>query len=175
MELKIFIVTSESMIDGNVEFVISKKGKVNNMKINEIKETREIVVRTEYVAKDGTVFYNEEECKKYEKTCRCVLMTDYRRLVKGNINEYDLFYENGCSDYKYDIVEVKTETDREIVNRVLVDAYEQSKLIEEPGMYLIYINDYEGGITGYWTTIDTILAGIRKVYDEAIAPKKTEQ
>ena len=36
------------------------------MRVNEIKETREVVVRTEFVAEDGQVFRSEEECKKYE-------------------------------------------------------------------------------------------------------------
>ena len=144
------------------------------MKVNEIKETREVVVRTEYIAKDGTVFSNGEECRKYEGTCRCVLRSEYKKLVKGNINEYDLFYENGCEDYSYDIVEVKTEADREIVNRVLVDAYKSAKLIESPGVYLIYENEYEDDITGYWTTIDTILNGIKKAYDNVLNPKEIE-
>lgn len=142
------------------------------MKVNEIRETREVVVRTEYIAKDGTVFKDAEECKKYEETCRCVLRAEYKRLVKGNINEYDLFYENGCEDYDYDIVEIKTEEDREIVNRVLVDGYNHAKLIEKPGMYLIYNNEYDGGTTGYWTTIDTILKGIKDAYERAIKPKE---
>lgn len=143
------------------------------MKVSEIKETREVVVRTEYIANDGTVFKNEDECKKYEGTCRCVLRTEYKRLVRGNINEYDLFYENGCEDYSYDIVEVVTEADREILNRVLVDALgKNTQVIEKPGMYLIYFDEYNGGITGYWTTIDKILAEITKAYNNAITPKK---
>lgn len=38
------------------------------MKKNEIKRTRTIeeVVRTEWIADDGEIFYNENECKKYE-------------------------------------------------------------------------------------------------------------
>ena len=30
------------------------------MKINDIKVTKEVVIRTEYVAEDGVVFYNSE-------------------------------------------------------------------------------------------------------------------
>lgn len=39
------------------------------MKVNEIRKTETIekLVRTEYIAEDGTVFSNEEECKKYEE------------------------------------------------------------------------------------------------------------
>ena len=36
------------------------------MKVKEIKETVEKVVRTDYIAEDGKVFHDEEECKKYE-------------------------------------------------------------------------------------------------------------
>lgn len=143
------------------------------MKIKEFKETREVVVRTDYIAMDGKIFGTKEECEKYEKTCQCVLMTDYNRLVKGNIGEYDLFCENGCEEYSYDIVEVKTEADREIVNRVLVYSYKHATLIENPGMYLIYKNPYEElEIAGYWTTIDEILTKIKRVYDRAITPKE---
>lgn len=38
------------------------------MKINEVKETREVLVRTEYVAEDGEVFSTKEECEKYEES-----------------------------------------------------------------------------------------------------------
>ena len=39
------------------------------MRVNEVKTavTIEKVVRIEYIAEDGTVFRNEEECKKYEE------------------------------------------------------------------------------------------------------------
>lgn len=38
------------------------------MKVNEIRKTETIekLVRTEYIAEDGTVFRSEEECKKNE-------------------------------------------------------------------------------------------------------------
>lgn len=146
------------------------------MKIKEFKETREVVVRTDYIAMDGKIFGTKEECEKYEKTCQCVLMTDYNRLVKGNISEYDLFYENGCNEYSYDIVEVQTEADREIVNRVLIYGDKNSKLIESPGMYLIWKNPYEEPeITGHWTTIDKILTEIKRVYDKTLEESKVSK
>ena len=32
------------------------------MKVNEVKETREVVVKTEYVATDGKIFDSREQC-----------------------------------------------------------------------------------------------------------------
>lgn len=63
------------------------------MRVEEITETKEVVVKKLYIANDGTVFNNEEDCKKHEKTTE--LMSDYNKLVKGNVNEFDLFFEAG--------------------------------------------------------------------------------
>lgn len=52
------------------------------MKINEIKRTVEEVVRTEYVAEDGTVFYDEGECEKYEKSALFEVSKRLKRLTK---------------------------------------------------------------------------------------------
>ena len=43
------------------------------MRTNEVRETKEVVVRTEYIAEDGTVFRSEEECKKYEESALFVI------------------------------------------------------------------------------------------------------
>ena len=40
------------------------------MKVKEIKETVEKVVATKYIAEDGRVFCDEEECRKYEESNR---------------------------------------------------------------------------------------------------------
>ena len=37
------------------------------MKVNEVKETREVVVKTEYIAIDGMVFRTKEECEQWGK------------------------------------------------------------------------------------------------------------
>ena len=37
------------------------------MKVNEVKETREVVVKTEYIAIDGTVFRTKEELEELLK------------------------------------------------------------------------------------------------------------
>lgn len=75
------------------------------MRVEKITETKEVVVKKLYIANDGIVFNNEEDCKKHERTAE--LMSEYNKLVKGNISEFDLFFEVGNVDYSYDIVEVK--------------------------------------------------------------------
>lgn len=143
------------------------------MKVNEVKETREVVVRTEYIANDGKIFDNIEECEKYEKTCRCVVMTDYKKLVKGRIAEYDLLYECGSEEFYYDIVEIKNEQERAAVNKALILVCSEDKLIEKYGVYLIGI-DYTGEIVGFYTTIEEILRGIKDAYDKVLENKTEE-
>lgn len=88
------------------------------MKRNEIKETREVVVRTEYVAEDGQVFYNEEECKKYEESALFAVSKQLKRLNNGYISKYDL-NEDGCEDDKIEIFDIQTEQDLENLRRYL--------------------------------------------------------
>lgn len=52
------------------------------MRTNEIKRTVEEVVRVEYIAEDGTVFSNEEECKKYEESALFAISKELKRLTK---------------------------------------------------------------------------------------------
>ena len=52
------------------------------MKVNEVKTavTIEKVIRTEYIAEDGTVFRNKEECKKYEESALFAISKELKRL-----------------------------------------------------------------------------------------------
>ena len=54
--------------------------------IKEVKNTY-----TVYQAIDGTEFDSKEECKKYEDTAKCLLLTKYRPLVKKTVTEIDVF------------------------------------------------------------------------------------
>ena len=146
------------------------------MRANEVKETREVVVRTEFVAEDGQVFRSEEECKKYEKTCKCVIMSAYKPLVKGTISEYGLYEECGCEDFYYDLVEIKNENDREIVNKALKFAYENARLVieEEIGKTIMVAKEYDGSLTGYHTTIDNIINTIKGNYEKELSKEENE-
>lgn len=89
------------------------------MKVNEVKETREVVVRTEYVAEDGEVFRNEEECKKYEESALFVVSKKLKRLTAKNvISQNDI--NDDCSEEEYvEIFDVQTEKDLENLRRYL--------------------------------------------------------
>ena len=139
------------------------------MIVEEITETKEVVVKKLYIANDGTVFNNEEDCKKHEKTTE--LMSEYNKLVKGNVNEFDLFFEVGNVDYSYDIVEVKNENDIKTVNNILTNIQKNAKRIVRPGMYLVGHDD-DNKIYGYWTTLGEILNSIATVYNKALIAGK---
>ena len=51
------------------------------MRKNEIKKTVEEIIGVEYIAEDGTIFNNEEECEKYEKSALFVVSNKLKRLT----------------------------------------------------------------------------------------------
>lgn len=86
------------------------------MKKNEIKKTIEQVVRVEYIAEDGTKFYNEEECQKYEESALFAVSSKLKRLA--NVSQYDL--NNDLSEeYGLEIFNVETKEDLENLRRYL--------------------------------------------------------
>ena len=106
------------------------------MRVNEVKQTKTIeeVVRTEYIAEDGEVFSNKEECKKYEESALFAVSKQLKRLdnKKGRVSEYDIYDE--CSDE--DLVEIfNVETERDIEN---IRRYVYLKALSHSS----YINSY---------------------------------
>lgn len=90
------------------------------MKINEIRKTETIekLVRIEYVSDDGTVFGNEEECKKYEESALFVVSKKLKRLTKDNTSQYEINDSFSCDDV-VEIFDVQTERDLENLRRYL--------------------------------------------------------
>ena len=80
------------------------------MKINEIKMTVEEVVGVEYIAEDGTVFHDKEECEKYEKSALIVVNSKLKRLNKRFTAWEDLLYASD-GDCKLEIFDIKDEAD----------------------------------------------------------------
>ena len=144
------------------------------MRVNEVKETREVVIKTEFIAEDGKVFTDREECQKYDNTCQCVIMAAYKSLVKGTISEYGLYDECGCEDFYYDLVEIKNENDRETVNKALKFAYKNARLVteEEIGKTIMVAKEYDDSLTGYHTTIDNILNRIKGNYEKELSKEE---
>lgn len=90
------------------------------MRVNEVRKTETIekLVRTEYIAEDGTVFSNEEECKKYEESALFAISKELKRLTKDNTSQYEINDNFSCDD-TVEIFDVQTERDLENLRRYL--------------------------------------------------------
>lgn len=88
------------------------------MRVNEIKETKEVVVRTEYVAEDGKVFYSEEECSKYEESALYVVSNKLKRLIKPDLSQ-SLIFDSFSYDDALEIFDIKTAEDLDNLKRYL--------------------------------------------------------
>lgn len=87
------------------------------MKVNEIKKTVEQVVRVEYIAEDGQVFYNEDECRKYEESALYAVSKQIKKY-DGYLSVYTLLDE-GCDEEEVEIFDVQTDKDLENLQRYL--------------------------------------------------------
>ena len=88
------------------------------MRVNEVKRTIEQVVRVEYIAEDGQVFYNEEECNKYEESALFAVSKQLKRLNDKPLSNYDLNSE-GSEECEVEIFDVQTDKDLENLRRYL--------------------------------------------------------
>ena len=68
------------------------------MRVNEVKETREVVVKTEYIAIDGTVFRTKEECEQWEKSYECTLACSMKKIPHIETNGEDAYLQCGGCD-----------------------------------------------------------------------------
>ena len=88
------------------------------MKKNEIKKTIEQVVSVEYIAEDGTIFYNESECREYEESALFAVSKNLKKLSKANTSIYDL-NQDGSEEYELEIFDIQTKEDLENLRRYL--------------------------------------------------------
>ena len=90
------------------------------MRKNEIKTTKTIeeVVRVEYIAEDGTIFYNEAEAQKYEESALFAISKKLKRLNVEKATIYDL-NDAGSDEEELEVFDVQTEEDLECLRRYL--------------------------------------------------------
>lgn len=88
------------------------------MKKNEIKRMIEEIVRVEYIAEDGTVFYNEKECKKYEESALFVVSNKLKRLTTKWTSVQEL-NEDWSDEYELEIFNVQTKEDLDNLKKYL--------------------------------------------------------
>lgn len=87
------------------------------MRKNEVKRTVEEVVRVEYIAEDGTVFYDETEARKYEESALFAISKNLKKLNIKRTSHYDLLetYEES----ELEIFNVETQEDLDNLRRYL--------------------------------------------------------
>lgn len=78
------------------------------MKVNEVKETREVIVRTEYIAEDGTKFRSQEECEEYEQSAIVIIK---RKLKKLNSHYVCDLLPWGYCDSVVEVFDVQSQED----------------------------------------------------------------
>jgi hypothetical protein len=90
------------------------------MRKNEIKRTTTIeeVVRVEYIAEDGMVFYDEAEAKKYEESALFAVSNKLNRLTNKWTSICNL-NEDGSDDCELEIFDVQTGEDLDNLRRYL--------------------------------------------------------
>ena len=88
------------------------------MEKREVKRTVEEVVRVEYVAEDGTVFRNEDECRKYEESALFVVRQRLKRLNKKYASQYYLL-DCGSEDNEIEIFDIQTQEDLDDLKKYL--------------------------------------------------------
>ena len=88
------------------------------MRENVIKKTVEEIVRVEYIAEDGTIFNNKEECEKYEESALFVVSYKLKRLntKETYINDFN---DEGSCDCELEIFDIQTEEDLNNLRRYL--------------------------------------------------------
>ena len=86
------------------------------MKVNEIKETREVVVKTEYIAIDGTIFRTKEECEQWEKSYECTLTCSMKKIPHIETNGEDAYLQCGNCDDEVWIIKPRDFEDIKVIN-----------------------------------------------------------
>lgn len=112
-----------------------------------------------YQASDGTEFNNKEECKKYEDTAKCLLLTKYRPLVKKTVTEYDIF-NTGSDEYMLDIIQcLRDEADIDVLIQ-LHRLYDRGRKINDD-----FYNNLRSRLEKCFEDKDIILIGRGTEYD----------
>ena len=94
-------------------------------------EIREkIGTETIYIAYDGTEFKDKEQCKKYEDSAKCALLSKYKPCVIKTITEYDLFGVDS-EEYEYDLFNLQYSWQIDLLIQLDFLNYNRGKEYEE--------------------------------------------
>lgn len=90
------------------------------MRVENITKTKPIeeIIRTSYIAEDGTAFKTQQECEKYEESALFVVSNKLKRLANETVTHMDL--NNLCSDNEpVEIFDIQTERDLDNLKQYL--------------------------------------------------------
>lgn len=121
------------------------------MKINEIKETKEVVVKTQYIAEDGTIFYDQEQCKKYEESALFAIKKQLRKICD---TDEQALTECGSDEYLVEVFDIQTPEELLLLKRYLYLQLQNAN-VSESGMKDCF--ESREGRKGY--SFDTVTCG----------------
>lgn len=86
-----------------------------------MKEIREEIksYNIKYEAIDGTIFYNKEECEKYEMTAKAVIKSKFLKLIVKESTECGIFGV-GSDDYTTYVVKPVTSEDAATIKQLYI-------------------------------------------------------
>jgi hypothetical protein len=143
-----------------------------------MKVIEEEVVHTtkveKYVAEDGTVFKDKEECKRYEESALFVIESTLKKINKKSLDEAQIF---GCGsgDTHLEIFNIKNKTDLvhlkvycNLKNRSIYKSNSIDKITSGHEVVIFWDYDYEYCWTFGDGSIDSILNGIRMKFESTM-------
>ena len=113
------------------------------MKKNEIKKMVEQVVKVEYIAEDGIVFYNEEDCKKYEESALFKASNKLKRTSMHALNE------ELSDECELEIFNVQTKEDLLFIDKLYKDGHIESEEYGEYKKKIEMVDEYTDGLCTY--------------------------
>lgn len=136
-----------------------------------------------WIASDGTVFENEGNCREYEDTCKCKVMSLLANVEKKEmcpVEDFPIPYAS--EDCHVDVYNIKSNADVDALIMYLAYMKEIRKLwddgdsfypsYEEIGeLYYIYFN-YDDEIIEF-NTVNSFIKRINKKYTDVINQFKT--
>ena len=103
----------------------------------------------QYQALDGTLFFDEEECKKYDNSAKCVIRARLLELATKHTNAYGLF-PGGSEDYEAFVVTPTSDHDIDTVRQFMSMVslkynpdYEPTITKDDKGKTLVIIVGYD--------------------------------
>lgn len=130
------------------------------MRRNEERIERTVVeTKVTFVACDGTVFKTEEECKKYEESYECTMLTCFKKIPHLEKCGSDLYMQYANEEDVAYILKPRNIDDIYAVNRVLdyCDSYcggvKAERLTQDDINKCVLINFGYEGLTSGWYMI----------------------